>query len=67
MDHIEAIRMDLTALEATYGLYMDTGRYDEANVISKALDNKWNMLVAAIRAEDPHTTEADIRYFEKNT
>jgi len=66
MDHIEAIRMDLTALEVTYNLYMDTGRYDEANMISKALDNKWGMLVAAIRAEDPHTTEADIRYFEKN-
>jgi hypothetical protein len=66
MDHIEAIRMDLTALETIYGLYMDTGRYDEANAISKALDNKWGMLVAAIRAEDPHTTEADIRYFEKS-
>jgi hypothetical protein len=66
MNHIEAIRMDLTALEASYSLCMDTECYDEANMVSKAIDMQWGLLIAAIRAEDPHTTEADIRYFEKN-
>jgi hypothetical protein len=38
--------------------------YGLADCIQRKADDLWDELVRRIQAEDPHTTEADIRYFE---
>ena len=65
-DRISAIRTALNFAESSYSKAMDRGDYDCANMLSRSIDKLWGMLVEAIRAKDPHTTEADIRFFENN-
>ena len=65
-DRIETIRSALNFAEFSYSKAMDCGDYDGANMARRSIDTLWDLLVEAIRAEDPHTTEADIRYFENN-
>jgi hypothetical protein len=38
--------------------------YSLADMLLRKADSLWDELVRRIQAEDPHTTEADIRYFE---
>ena len=38
--------------------------HDLAGMLQDRAESMWDELVRRIRAEDPHTTEADIRYFE---
>jgi hypothetical protein len=43
---------------------MDAQDYGLANAFHAKIDWLWSELVKLIQAEDPFTTEADIRYFE---
>ena len=61
---IDQIRNSLTHMENSYGVAMDSGAYGLAGAIKDKIDGLWEELVGRIRAEDPYTTEADIRYFE---
>lgn len=68
---IETIRRALTEIEAAYEGALDAqvaGREDGKRAVAllKARDQLWDLLVMEIQAEDPYTTEADIRYFESN-
>ena len=38
--------------------------YSLADMLLRKADSLWDELVRRIQAEDPYTTEADIRYFE---
>ena len=66
-DHlsIEQIRSALDFLEANYGKAMDGEAYGLANAILAKIDGVRETLTAKIMAEDPHTTAADVRYFEQ--
>lgn len=61
---IDQIRGALDHMEANYGLAMDADDYGLANAFLVKIDWLRDELVRAIRATDPHTTEADIRFFE---
>ena len=63
---INEIRDILTSLENAFSVAMDRHQSDVAAQIHAQIDIMWNLLVAAIKAEDPYTTEADIRFFENN-
>jgi hypothetical protein len=63
---INEIRDILTSLEDAFSVAMDKHQSDIAVQIHAQIDSMWNLLVAAIKAEDPYATEADIRYFENN-
>jgi hypothetical protein len=63
---INEIRDILTSLEDSFSVAMDKHQFDVAAQIHAQIDSMWNLLVAAIKAEDPYATEADIRYFENN-
>lgn len=62
---VDQIRDVLTWLERNYSLAMDGEAYGLANAILAKIDRLKEALVAKIMAEDPHTTEADIRCFEQ--
>jgi len=66
MDRIETLRKALTLAEAQYSKALDLGAYNVANFISKSIDKLREILTAEIMAADPHTTEADINFFENN-
>jgi hypothetical protein len=53
-------------MEENYALAMDAGDYGLANAFHSKIDWLWSELIRQIQAEDPYTTEADIRYFEGN-
>lgn len=69
---IDTIRKALTEIEAAYERTLDIQVAEPDNeeiagravALLKAHDQLWDLLVRTIRAEDPYTTEADIRYFE---
>jgi L-amino acid N-acyltransferase YncA len=64
MSIADQIRKRLDLLEDTYARAMDEGHYGLAMMIKQMREDDFRNLVAAIQAEDPYTTEADIRYFE---
>lgn len=63
---IDEIRFALTVNENTYAIALDEGQNETAMRILAQRDRLWDELVRQIQAEDPYTTEADIRYFEYN-
>jgi|DEB19_MinimDraft_3_1074340.scaffolds.fasta_scaffold103694_3 primosomal protein N'' len=65
--NINQIRTTLDELESNYDMAMKFGAYPLANHLLKQIDDLREELVRQIhqiQAEDPYTTEADIRYFE---
>lgn len=58
------IRKRMTFLKETHARAMDEGHYGLAMHLKVMLEEDFRNLVAAIQAEDPYTTEADIRYYE---
>jgi predicted transcriptional regulator len=64
MSNIAQIREQLEMLESNYSMALDFSAYNLANALSKQIDELNDKLAQLIRAEDPYTTEADIRYFE---
>jgi len=64
MDRIEVLRKALTLGESMYSKALDRHDYDAANFIGKTIDGLQMMLAEVIMSNDPHTTEADVRYFE---
>ena len=61
---VDQIRAALLHMENNYGLAMDAEDYSLAAAFKDKIDYLWGELVSKIQAEDPYTTEADIRYFE---
>jgi hypothetical protein len=61
----DEIRTALDYLETNYGLAMDGEAYGLASALKDKIDLLWTELVRVIQINDPYTTEADIRYFEK--
>lgn len=64
MSIADQIRKRMTLLKETHARAMDEGHYGLAMHLKGLLEDDFRNLVAAIQAEDPYTTEADIRYFE---
>ena len=62
--NINQIRTTLDELESNYDMAMKFGAYPLADHLLKQIDTLREELVRQIQAEDPYTTEADIRYFE---
>jgi hypothetical protein len=62
---IKEIRNALDFLESNYEMAMDFKAYSLANALRDKILILQNQLVKAIVAEDPYTTEADVRFFEK--
>ena len=63
---INEIRETLTSLEDAFSVALDDFNVQLAAQLGAKRDQMWDMLVAAIQAEDFCTTEADIRFFESN-
>ena len=61
---IEELRNALTSVEISYTEAMERGLYETSDLIFFHREQLWKQLVGMIQAEDPFTTEADIRYFE---
>lgn len=62
--NINQIRTTLDELESNYDMAMKFGAYPLADHLLKQIDVLREELIRQIQAEDPYTTEADIRYFE---
>jgi hypothetical protein len=62
---VEQIRSALDSMERNYSMAMDYESYGLANAFLAKIDRLREELVRVIRASDPHTTEADIRFFEE--
>ena len=62
---VEQIRSALDNMERNYSIAMDAEAYNLANWLHAKIDRLREELVRVIRASDPHTTEADIRFFEE--
>jgi hypothetical protein len=61
---VQQIRELLTYLEENYSLAYDGGAYGLADAFRDKINAVWKTLLLKIQAEDPYTTEADVRYFE---
>lgn len=61
---VDQIRTILDELESNYSMAMDFQAYPLANHLLKQIDALRDELVGLIMAEDPYTSEADVRYFE---
>jgi hypothetical protein len=61
---VDQLRFVLSCQEQRYAAAMDCKDYELARRLMIQRDKTWDQLVRLIQAEDPHTTEADIRYFE---
>lgn len=61
---VNQLRDSLTWIETNYDTAMDQGAIGLANALRDKRDLLWAELVRRIQADDPYTTEADIRYFE---
>jgi hypothetical protein len=61
---VDEIRSELDMAEALYSKWAEQGHLDRANLANKAIDRLQEMMIAALMAEDPYTTAADVRYFE---
>jgi hypothetical protein len=61
---VDQIREALDYLESNYSMAMDFKAYSLAEALRDKIGYLREELIRAIRAEDPYTTEADIRHFE---
>lgn len=61
---IDQIRVALDNMELNYGLAIDADELGLARAFYDKIMWLRDELIRQIRAEDPHTTEADIRFFE---
>jgi hypothetical protein len=61
---VNQIREQLEMLESNYSMAMDFQAYPLAQHVLKQIDTLRDELVRLVMAEDPYTTEADVRYFE---
>ena len=62
---IEQIRSTLSNIEASISIALDNhASYEFSEFLLIQRDAYWNQLVKLIQSKDPHTTEADISYFE---
>ena len=53
-------------LEDNYSMAMDSEAFGLAGAFKSKIDGLMSELTSRITAEDPYTTEADVRYFESN-
>ena len=63
---IDQIRDALNMLEDNYSMAMDSEAFGLAGAFKSKIDGLMSELTSRITAEDPYTTEADVRYFESN-
>jgi hypothetical protein len=61
---IKEIRNALDFLESNYEMAMDSKAHGLADALRDKILALQDQLVKAIVAEDPYTTEADVRFFE---
>jgi hypothetical protein len=61
---VDQIRAALDYMESNYSLAMDHEDMGLAQAFYDKIKFLQGELIRTIRAEDPYTTEADIRYFE---
>jgi hypothetical protein len=61
---VDQIRSALDSMERNYSLAMDGEAYGLANAFHAKIDRLRAELVKALLALDPHTTEADIFFYE---
>jgi len=61
---LDQIRTAIPLLRKNSETAFTNEAYSLADMILRKADSLWDELVRRIQAEDPHTTEADIRYFE---
>ena len=61
---LDQIRNAIPFIKSNAKAAMESEAYDLAHCLQDKADSLWDELVRRIRAEDPCTTEADIRYFE---
>jgi len=61
---VNQIREQLEMLESNYAMAMNIKAYPLADHLRPQIIALQDMLVKLICAEDPYTTEADVRYFE---
>ena len=61
---IDELRHALDHMELNYGLAMDGQAYGLAEALKDKIDGLMGELIAKLQAEDPYTSEADVRYFE---
>ena len=62
----EIIRMEMSEAEQTFACAIEFEQYGRAFELKLQLQDLFEELVQVIQAEDPYTTEADIRYFEQH-
>lgn len=61
---LDQIRYAIPFLLKNSKAAFEAGSTNLADMIQRNAESLWAELVRRIQAEDPHTTEADIRYFE---
>ena len=61
---VDQIRIALTNIESNYSVAMDREDFELARYYYDKIRTLQGELVRAICAEDPCTSEADVRYFE---
>ena len=61
---VDQIRYSLSFMEKSYGIAMEAEAYGLANALMDKVEGLREALVSRIRAVDPYTSEADIRFFE---
>jgi predicted translin family RNA/ssDNA-binding protein len=61
---IKQLREALDFMESNYEMAMDFKAYSLAEALRDKILILQNQLVEAIVAEDPYTSEADVRFFE---
>ena len=62
---INQIREQLEMLESNYAMAMDFKAYPLARHLLPQILALQDMLVELVCAEDPYTSEADVRFFEE--
>jgi hypothetical protein len=63
---LDQIREAIPFIVANAKAAMSNEAYDLAHCLQDKAESLWDELVRRIQKDDPHTTEADIRYFEGN-
>jgi len=61
---VDQLRKALDHMELNYGVAMDAESYGLADAFLAKIDGLTEALSARLQADDPYTTEADVRYFE---
>ena len=60
----ETIREEMSEAEQCFAAAIEFEQYGRAFELKLQIKDLFEELVRVIQAEDPYTTEADIRYFE---